>query len=352
MYYFSKIAKGEYDSIYYLLHEDYIKDNKINIDNIATKINKISSFSKFDVDEMYVKEDANEYSNYVRGTIICKEQKYTWYGLVEVNNSSYAIYPFSENDYNNIIKQTKVIERKIIKQNEYNKFEKKNYSNEDLCYEYFKDYTDKLLNDPNIAYNLLDDKYKSERFNNNEELFKEYIEDRKRQIEESILVSFAFEYDGYDVESISLKDNFDNIYIVKENAVLDYTIQLDNYTIKSEEYYKEYAKLTDNEKASNNMHEIIKMLNTKDYKHLYSKLYKKFRDNYFPDEATFRQYMENNYYDYNVLGISSIDQESDNIYTCNSILKGGKSSAAESKDFIVLIKLTDNNDYVYSFSIE
>lgn len=350
--YFSQIAKEEYEKIYYVLNEDYIKDNEITIENVSNKITRISDFNNFDVDEMYVKEDENMYSNYVKGTLIYQKQRYTWYGLVEVNNSSYSIYPISENDYNDIIQETKLIKRKMIKPNVYNQFLTKNYTKEDVCYEYFKDYTNKLLNNPDIAYNLLDDEYKSIRFNNNEEIFKEYIKERKKQIEEAVMISYSYIYEGYVVESIILKDNFNNTYIIKENAVLDYTIQLDNYTIKSEEYYNEYSKLSDNEKVSNNMNEIIKMLNTKDYTHLYNKLYEKFRNNYFPNENMFKEYMENNYYEYNVLGVSSIKQESEYIYTCNAVLKDGDSSVAETKKFTVLISLTDNNDYVYSFTVQ
>lgn len=349
--FFTKISNQDKEQVYHLLHEDYINENKITIDNVLEKMIKIKDVKEFLVDEMYVKEAEDAYSNYVKGTLIYQDNEYIWYGLVEVNNGSYAIYPFSEKDYSEIIKENKIIERKKLKINEYNEFFSANFSKEKLCYRYFEDYINKLLNKPNIAFDLLDSEYKSKRFEDNEELFKKYIEDRRAQLKNAVLIAYSYNYDGYNLESIILEDNFDNYYIIKENAILDYTIKLDNYTIKNEKFYEEYEKTKDADKVAVNVKETVKMLNSKDYKQLYNKLYDQFKNNYFQDENKFKQYMINTYYDYNIIDIKSIEKENGDIYVCKVVLKDGASSAAETKNMTIMMRLIDNNDYVLSFTI-
>ncbi len=65
---------------------------------------------------------------------------------------------------------------------------------------------------------LLDSEYRKVRFNDEKELFENYITDKKEQLEQASMVSYSVSYNGYDIESIVIKDNFGNYYIIKENG--------------------------------------------------------------------------------------------------------------------------------------
>lgn len=350
--FFEGISKKNSEQTYYLLHEDYINQNNIKNENILDTILKIPDFQDFAVKEMYVKEEENAYSNYVKGTIAYQDKKETWYGLVEVNNGCLAILPLEEKTYQNVINGIQEIERKSIKPNEYNMYFATNYFGEKLYRKYFEDYIKKALYDIDEAYELLDSEYRKVRFNDEKELFENYITDKKEQLEQASMVSYSISYNGYDIESIVIKDNFGNYYIIKENAILDYTIQLDNYTIKTEEFKEKYSKLSETNKVVTNLDEFVSMINNKDFEHAYNKLYQEFKNNYFSTKEKFKKYMTMNYYDYNILSVMSITQsETNGVYICETTLKNGTGGNVETKEFSIIMDLLDENDYILSFTV-
>ena len=146
-------------------------------------------------------------------------------------------------------------------------------------------------------------------------------------------------------------DNFDNYYTIKENGIMDYTILLDNYTIKTEEFITTYNKASDAKKVATDIEIFIKMINNKDYKNAYECLSSEFKQNYFKTIDEFKNYVQKNFYDTNYITIKNVQTKS-NVYTCTANIKSGVGVAADDMDKNFIIKLNPNAEFELSFEVE
>ena len=263
------------------------------------------------------------------------------------NNSNYTvIVNYTNGAYSviNEIDESKEYDGNIV-QDENNKFEYKNYSEEDFVKEEFMDYKYTLLNELDGAYSKLDNEYKAERFNNIQE-FNNYIEEKRTQIENSIAVSYEY----IDDNQFIVQDNYENQYVFTENSFMNYNVRLDNYTIITENYKNKYNKLDNESKAKTNVDMFIKMINSSDYRHAYNKLDETFRNNNFGSVENFESYIKENFFENNYLIVDKIEQKGE-YYVVSTTLKSDISSAADSMNKNFIVKLNEGTDFVMSFEI-
>lgn len=263
------------------------------------------------------------------------------------NNSNYTvIVNYTNGAYSviNEINESKEYDGDIV-QDENNKFEYKNYSEEDFVKEEFMDYKYTLLNELDEAYSKLDNEYKAERFNNIQE-FNNYIEEKRTQIENSIVVSYEY----IDDNQFIVQDDYGNQYVFIENSFMNYNVRLDNYTVITENYKNKYNKLDNESKAKTNVDMFIKMINSSDYRHAYNKLDETFRNNNFGSVENFESYIKENFFENNYLIVDKIEQKGE-YYAVNTTLKRDTSSAADSKNKNFVIKLNEGTNFVMSFEI-
>ena len=149
-----------------------------------------------------------------------------------------------------------------------------------------------------------------------------------------------------------LVDNNNNSYTIKAEAVLDYKIMLDNYTIKVENYEENYQKLGNEKKVQANTYIFLQMINSKDYRHAYELLDETFKQNNFGTIEEFKEYVKNNFFAHNLNTMEAKIQEQGNYYSYETTLKENSSSIAESKKLTVIMQLQEGTDFVMSFSIE
>ena len=254
-----------------------------------------------------------------------------------------------DNTYNNIDEIDLTTDITEIESTGDNEFEYTRVTNEQACRIYLDMLKESLLTDPESAFAKLDETYRNERFSSYEE-FLSYIEGNRIRLEEATLDEYEVvnndEYTEY-----RIVDNNNNNYIIRATTVMDYTVQLDAYTIQTEEYQEQYANLADVQKASVNVDLFIRMLNARDYSHAYTVLSEGFRNNYFPTEQDFVNYVQENFYDYIIFTNNSHTNEGD-VYIFNVTLIGGASSAAESQDRTFNILLGEGTDFTLSFNME
>ena len=159
---YSKDSSKLYDVIY----SSYIDDNNITKDNIFDYIKSYQGDVSIKVTDMkYVKVKDN-YIYYVKGKLYQStfdsveviEDNFEVVVLVDINTSSYGIYPIDSNDYKNIINGIKRIK---IDNNSNNAVKtSSSISKEQMCVVYLSDYIDKLNNDINSAYDVLSNSMK------------------------------------------------------------------------------------------------------------------------------------------------------------------------------------------------
>lgn len=159
---YSKDSSKLYDVIY----SSYIDDNNITKDNIFDYIKSYQGDVSIKVIAMkYVKVKDN-YIYYVKGKLYQStfdsveviEDNFDVVVLVDIDTSSYSIYPIDDNDYKDIINGIK----KIKIDNNSNNVVKisSSISKEQMCVVYLSDYIDKLNNDINSAYDVLSNSMK------------------------------------------------------------------------------------------------------------------------------------------------------------------------------------------------
>lgn len=308
--------------------------------------------STFEAKDMNVLESERIYSYSVYGKIKNTETGETAdkYFIVRVDTVALAfeLQELNSEEYNNIDEIDLTTDLKEITQTENNKFEYTRISNEKACRIYLQMYIELLLSDPETAYGMLEEQYKQERFSSYEN-FLEYIEENRTCFENAVLSEYSVNY-SEEYTEFMIVDTYNNNYLVRAKSVMDYTIQLDSYTIKDEEYQEEYSKLSDLEKASINIDIFIRMLNTKDYSHAYEVLSDGFKSNYFSTEEQFKNYVKENFFDYNIATINRNTNEGE-IYIYDVNLRSGAGSAAETLEKTFNVSLEEGTDFKISFNV-
>lgn len=345
--YKNAIKNNNPKEIYSLLDKEYVKNNNITEENLIRN-NVIKETEK----DLYI-----EKMNYIDGE---STQKYSVLLLsnnikeffivnLDLLNFTFSIKPIDNSLYKDLDEIELTNEEKNIILNDFNRFEYIRYTEEDIVYEYFEYYNNLLENDYKKAYDLLDLEYKDKRFINIEN-FKEYIEKTENRRNNAFVSKYTIEqnekYNKY-----VIVDNFNNYYIIKENSPMDLSIQLDNYTIKPENYSEEYMNLTQNKKISTNINLFITMINNKDYNSLYMLLDEKFKKNNFIDLEEFKRYIDREFFDYNTLEIINAKNEGE-IFIYNLKIKSGENNNALERNLTIIMKLEENTEFVMSFSFD
>lgn len=221
------------EAVYSILSNDYIDEKNITSKNVLKRLEKKDGFLNFKIEEIYTIERLGSYSNFVKGVITYSNSKENWYGLIETDfdYKYYQITPYTEDEYLDKVNNVKTIEANEIKNNEYNMMSTSKISDDDMCKKYFNDYKEKMLNDTKKAYEILEEDYKNRNFKQFSE-YEKYINDNRKMIETSTLEDFTVETielsDDYEyIYEYILKDNNGNVYIITENAIMDYAVKME-----------------------------------------------------------------------------------------------------------------------------
>lgn len=219
---YSKDSSKLYDVIY----SSYIDDNNITKDNIFNYIKSYQGDVSIKVIAMkYVKVKDN-YIYYVKGKLYQStfdsveviEDNFEVVVLVDINTSSYGIYPIDSNDYKDIINGIKRIK---IDNNSNNVVKtSSSISKEQMCVVYLSDYIDKLNNDINSAYNVLSNSMKEKYVSLNN--FRMYINNNLNRI--------TTDADKCSLENVKNKriytvlDKNSNKYVFVETNIMNYKV--------------------------------------------------------------------------------------------------------------------------------
>lgn len=281
---------------------------------------------------------------------INSEEKY-YKVRVDMENMTYELEEISDDIYENLSQIKLEDDETEIPNKGDNSFEYEAVSNVDMCRKYLEDFKQKELNNPEEAYSMLDEDYRNERFPTFEE-FQEYVNSCRDMIQYSSLSKYDVEIKDNYTEYI-LVDNYNNSYTIRTTGIWDYTILLDNYTIKVDIYEEEYKKSSIDQKIQANVYIFLQMINTKDYSHAYELLDETFRNNNFDTLDKFKEYVNANFFDYNLNTTSNVDINNEgSTYIYETKIRSGAGSVAETKNLTVIMQLKEGTDFVMSFSLE
>lgn len=211
----------------------------------------------------------------------------------------------------------------------------------------YKSYINKNMQ---IAYEMLDDEYKNKKFNNSYEEFEKFINKNKNKLLNENLTGYLInEKENYTEYEVDLDGG--DAFIIRSNELGKFTILLDNYTIKTQEFIENYNKLEDKQKVSTNIDKIFKLLNNHEYEEIYNYISDDYKKNNLPTFVEFEKYVKEKFFDYNYKGAISIKSEQQ-YYIAQISYSDGISSAAEYRKISIIMRLDDNAEFKIAFVIE
>lgn len=353
------IEQAEKDNaqvLYNMLDSEYTSSKGISAENIKENLTEIGQITA-NITDMYVSQKTDNIDIYVvegklKEGISDKGTDFKIIVKLDVLNRTFSIIPqeYVIEKYNNITVGQKVdiIAPENIEKNDNNQFTYKTVTEENYMKDLFTQLKNELLYDRELAYNHIDEAYKTKKFNTLD-VFESYIIENEDEFKAMTLSKYQVtEQDGY--TQYVLVDQNDNYYILNETSAMNYTTLFDTYTVDLPQFIEKYNESNNAEKAGLNMQKVIDAMNNKDYSYVYSKLDDTFKENNFPTEASFEEYIQKELY-------TSINAEYSNYKSSGSLHmydvtfsdKSNENSEKITKTFI--IKLLEGTDFVMSFNV-
>lgn len=255
-------------------------------------------------------------------------------------------------DVNEIENDTSYIQgplKQQIENLEYNNIEYIHITDKQMAEKYFTKYIQLMTYNSEQAYNLLEKEYNMARFKTYE-TFSKYIQNNIEYFKQAKLEKVAIKSeDNY--KEYTCKDQYGNVYIFKETAVMEYTVQLDDYTLENTAFTETYSKASSRDKGLLNVDKFFKMINTQDYTSAYSVLDNNFKQNYFKTQIDFEKYMKNKVFHYNKVDYKEYSNKMTDIYTYKVVLTDLTKEKANEVEFNIVMKLLEGTDFVMSFAV-
>ena len=198
------------------------------------------------------------------------------------------------------------------------------------------------------AYELLEKEYKEARYKNYSD-FEKYAQGLKE--ERIYLESYTKKYNDDDSIEYICKDGYDRVYIFKEKSVMEYTVQLDDYTLENKEFREKYTRESNKNRGILNIDKFFKMLNMQDYTSTYNLLDDNFKQNYFNTQADFENYMKQRSFKYNKVTYNKYSNKIDSVHVYEIMLTDRTEESEVSYDYTFIIKLGDDINFTVSFNV-
>lgn len=334
-----------------LLDVKYIEEN-----NIAA--NNLKDYIKIDNDEVVISKiikmkslEEEQFQFYIINVEVTTESssKYNEYYVVTLDeyNSTWMIRPI--NNCNNIDEVQ--VNKDIESINNDNVYSYERVTDSEMAETYFIKYKQLILNNSKEAYEKLDEQYRAKRFNDYKG-FEQYINKNKPEIETlSVDEYLVNEYDDY--REYVCKDKYENIYKFKAISVIDYTVELDTYTITSEKFKEKYDNANAQNKVMMNIDKWIKMLNNRDYTAAFYVLDETFRNNNFDgDVNVFETYIKSKYPAHYKVKFSSFTEKPGDVYSQDIVLTEIGTDSSSEQETTIIMKLQEDINFAMSFSKE
>lgn len=338
------------EAVYNLLNTNYVEQNHITNNNILDKIEDKEQV-EFIPMKMYQKlgNYKSQYAVYGKTKEIESQEEKEVYFIVNVDktNEAFNIIPVDYNQYEDVNDIPLKEKDEPIEQNKNNLFSYRIMQENEIAQKYFTYYKKLMQENPDMAYDLLNEEYRNKRFGSVEE-FKNYIHNNQEEIKGYL----AREYEANQIENGTeyiCMDQYQHYYIFEVTAVMQFTVKLDNYTVESEEVKQKYETATEKRKVEMNVDKWILMLNYRDYHAAYEVLDETFREQYFEDEGKFETYMRRRFPDYYGLNLSNYSEEA-GVSIQEILLTDVRAKKAMVLPETIIMKLTDDG-FKMSFRI-
>lgn len=223
--YISYLSNNDGEAVYSMLSKEYISKNNINQNNVFNIVDTYDPNSLLTLKITSIKQvkvTSSSYIYYIKGQLLKNtfdnteiiNNNYEVLLLADYKTLSESVYPLEGNNYEKIINSIKKVN---IEKNEYNKIKSSSLTNsETICVLYLSDYVDKLNNDIEESYKLLNDNMKEKYATI--DMFKAYLEVNKEKI------TTKAEKCAKEGNSYMVIDANNNNYTFYEESVMNYKV--------------------------------------------------------------------------------------------------------------------------------
>lgn len=343
--YLNAIKIGSAAQLMNYLDGKYIQENNLTSENVLSNVEEGYDFI---ATEMYEKRDKTLYSFIVKGVAddnIYNQEKYYIVDL-DLSNSTFKITPLYSYNYTSIEQIQEKEKLEEIKQNNFNKFDFLRLNNEEIYSKYANYFINLLKNNATKAYNMLDEQYRETRFMNDYNRFLNYL---NLMFSNNKLDTEIKEISKYDNSGFLIKTKNDNRYIIKAVYPMEFTVQLDEYTIVTDSFKKVYSSASDIKKVSTDVDKIMKMINNYDYENLYNLLDETYKANNFGNINDFISYIVEKFYNSNYYEITSLEQDEE-LYIIEVRVYKDSSANSEYNINKIIIILEDETNFKFYFN--
>ena len=333
-----------------LLSSEYVSQNNITTQNLEQYVDTKEEQMLFVPVQMkkLVDENVSTFVTYgiVENLNYELDSEITLIVNVDFSNRTFSIEPTTQ-DYDEINSVSPNITS--IEKNDNNQYSSTTINTENTVRDYINQYKRLVLAAPELVYEKFDETYRNERFGSLEN-FESYITKNTDEIK-SITLDEYLSNTYNDYTQYVGRDKYNNTYIFNEKDILDYTIQLDTYTILTDSFKTAYDEGDTTMKVRMNIDRWVDMLNNRDYHSAYQYLDETFRNNNFGSEEAFEQYMREHFPSHYQLQVGQFT-ETNQTYTQYIDLKDMKGETDEEDENTIIMQLKDDYDFVMSFSVE
>lgn len=348
-----KIIKDEEinQNIIDILSKKYVSQNNITTKNVNQKIETFKESLLFTPIEMKLIAEEKIENYLVHGILANMDNKYIkdMYVIVNLNKEDrvFSITPINNDEYSNIEEINFEYNNEEIEKNNNNEYMQQVLKYEDIAKKYFQICKNLLIVKPDIIYNKLEKEYKEIKFKTYEE-FEQYLKDRQNEIKTNRLIQYNID-DKSEVTKITLRDQYENMYIIDEEYIMNFDLKLDNYTILEGNILQKYNKASNQEKVGTNIERILEAINHKDYQYVYNNLNETFRNNNFSDINKFKEYIQTKFYDNSDIEYIKYSTEG-NTHIFNVNVKSTQ-NASDINNLNIIMQLKENTDFEIAFGL-
>ena len=341
-FYIDSVEAEEKDKIFELLDEKYINENNINQENVLKYVEKPkNSFIALD---MYESELNNVCSYIVEGVEndgIYNTKMYFRVGL-DTNNFSFNIMPLSAKKYNNIdeIEESESIAE--IPNNDANSYQYNRIKENEIIEKILKYYCDLTVNNVKKAYDMLEQEYREKRFDKYSK-FQDYIKKRSENLKQARVAGYSVKEEE-NKKIYTVVDQDGRVYIFKQKSIMNFTVQMDDYTLETDEYKEKYMNSTVVDKIKLNVNKFMEMISNYDYDEAYGLLDETYKKNNFKTEKSYEKFIEQNFYDSNAYSIEKIETDAQDYIITITVAENASASAAKKTNKIAM-RLGENTEF-------
>lgn len=348
-FYIDSVKAEEKDKIFELLDEKYINENNINQENVLKYVEKPkNSFIALD---MYESELNNVCSYIVEGVEndgIYNTKMYFRVGL-DTNNFSFNIMPLSAKKYNSIdeIEESESIAE--IPNNDANSYQYNRIRENEIIEKILKYYCNLTVNNAKKAYDMLEQKYREKRFDKYSE-FQAYIKKRSENLKQARVAGYSVKEEE-NKKTYTVVDQDGRVYIFKQKSIMNFTVQMDDYTLETDEYKEKYMNSTVVDKIKLNVNKFMEMISNYDYDEAYGLLDETYKKNNFKTEKLYEKFIEQHFYNSNAYSIEKIETDAQDYIITINVAEKASASAPQRKNKIAM-RLGENTEFTMAVILD